>query len=89
MKTWSLTEIEVRAIDKHGDAIDILGHFATVREARKCVPKIEGETAALVIERHTSYGACSGKPDRYKMIDCFGDMSALYEGGWMPREDES
>jgi hypothetical protein len=32
-------EIELRTIDQHGDAIDVLGHYRTLQEARKNIPE--------------------------------------------------
>ena len=77
-----LIEIELRAIDQHGDAIDVLGHYRTLQEARKNIPELSGESVAWVIERRTSYGACSGQPDNYELLDVGGDQSALHAGGW-------
>jgi hypothetical protein len=86
VKSWSMTEIEVRAIDQHGDVLDVLGHFPTLREARQYIPELKGETVAWVIERHTSYEWASGKPHRYKVLASGGDMNALRGGGWVPQE---
>ncbi len=86
MKSWSMTETEVRAIDQHGDVLDVLGHFPTLREARQYIPDLKGETVAWVIERHTSYEWASGKPHRYKVIDSGGDLTALKAGSWIQSE---
>ena len=86
MKTWSQTAVELRAIDKYGDSIDLLGSYNTLSEARQNIPNLDGKVVAWVIERHTRYGACSGKSDCYSLLAYDGNMSALYEGGWLPRE---
>jgi len=53
-----------------------------LQEARKNIPELSGESVAWVIERRTSYGACSGQPDNYELLDVGGDQSALHAGGW-------
>jgi hypothetical protein len=77
----STTEIEVRAIDQYGDAIDVSLH-QTVKEARKWLPELKGETVAWVMERHTAFEWSSPRPDKYEMIDMAGDAEALEAGGW-------
>lgn len=84
----SRTQYEVRAINNDGDAMDVLAFCDTAAEAFQYVPELSGETAAWVIERHTTYFT-RGKPDDYKMIASEGDESALRAGGWIGEEAAS
>ena len=83
MKSLLYTELDVRGIDKHGDAIDLLGSYETIAEARANVPAFDSECVAWVIERHTAYAYASGKPDVYNLVDWSGDRKALRTGGWI------
>lgn len=80
-----LVEIDLRSIDQYGDAIDIIGSFASLQEAREHIPEIRGEIRAWIIERHTNYFV-RGKPDKYVLIESGGDSVALAAGGWLEGE---
>jgi len=78
-------EWEVRAIDKHGDTIDVLLD-ATLSEARNYtrVLDYDGECVAIVIERHTSYQPARlapGEADVYIVVATSGDADALKARG--------
>ena len=75
------TTFEVRPLDAHGDAQDVLRH-ETITEARATAAKLIAP--AWVIERHTSRRPAhtSAAPDIYVTVASGGETSALEEGGW-------
>lgn len=82
-------EIEVRAIDQHGDAFDVT-HFegeTALRDAKLFALELvlSPDIAAAVIERHTSRHPAHlfPEPDKYETLATFGDGVALKAGGWI------
>jgi hypothetical protein len=78
--TWVETTYEIRYIDRHGDAQEVID-FPTLKEAKKeFANKYEGATGeyvAWVLERHKAYFPFGRKPDSYVVLDYAGDDNAL------------
>jgi hypothetical protein len=90
--TLKLTEYELRHINADGDAFDV-HHGDTQEEALRygALGDHNGETVALVLEKHVSYHPAwhtpdGQDPDTYTLIATFGDANALRAGGWIDPE---
>ena len=78
-----LTEYEVRSIDTHGDAIDVVG-WDTLAEARAYADRIAHDSAAVVIEQHDFIVTSAGIGDsRYTTVYTTGSAKALRAGEWI------
>jgi hypothetical protein len=83
LHTVTVTEFEVRELDRFGDALDVK-HFATLEEAKTEARRLmdSQKSVAVVVEKHISKRPARGTPDVYKPVFMLGDWKALREGGW-------